>query len=86
MKNIEKYESEITKLVNEGNALECSIATVSGKRKEKPCFSQECKECHKECIVWMYSEYKEDILSDEEKDIVRTALDGEELEVTYYNL
>ena len=36
--------------------------------------------------MWMYSEYKEDILSDEEKDIVRAALDGEELEVTYYNL
>ena len=38
MKNIEKYESEITKLVNEGNALECSIATVSGKKERKTLF------------------------------------------------
>lgn len=76
MKNIEKYEREISQLVNEGNALECSIATVSGKRKEKPCFSQECKECHKKCIEWMYSEYKEEILSDDEKDIIRSMIDA----------
>ena len=75
MKNIDKYEREISQLVNEGNALECSIATVSGKRKEKLCFSQECKECHKKCIEWMYSEYKEEILSDDEKEIVRVMLD-----------
>ena len=75
MKNIDKYEREISQLVNEGNALECSIATVSGKRKENPCFSQECKECHKKCIEWMYSEYKEEILSDDEKDIVKAMCD-----------
>ena len=74
MKNIDKYEREISQLVNEGNAIECSIATVSGKRKEKPCFSQECKECHKKCIEWMYSEYKEEILSDDEKDIIRSMI------------
>ena len=74
MKNIDKYEREISRLVNEGNALECSIATVSGNRKEKPCFSQECKECHKKCIEWMYSEYKEEILSDDEKDIIRSMI------------
>lgn len=71
MKNFEKYEHEISKLVNEGNALECSIATVSGIRKEKPCYHQDCKECHNKCIEWMCSEYNEPILSDDEKDIIK---------------
>lgn len=75
MKNIEKYEHEISKLVNEDNVLSCAIATVAGIRKEKPCYHQECEECHKKCLEWMYSEYKEEILSDEEKDIVKAMIE-----------
>ena len=71
MKNIEKYESEISQLVNEVNSIECSIATVAGI----PCFAQACKECHKKCLEWMYSEYKEEILSDDEKAIIISMLD-----------
>ena len=71
MKNIEKYEHEISKLVNEDNVLPCAIATVAGIRKEKPCYHQECEECHKKCLEWMYSQYKEEILSDDEKDIIK---------------
>lgn len=74
MKNIEKYEQEISKLVNKGSSLECSIATVAGIRKEKPCYHQECEECQKKSLEWMYSEYKEEILSDEEKDIIRSMI------------
>ena len=76
MKNIEKYEHEISKLVNEDNVLPCAIATVAGIRKEKPCYHQECEECHKKCLEWMYSEYKEEILSDDEKDIVKAMCDA----------
>ena len=72
MKNIDKYEKEISQLVNEGNALECSIATVSGKRIEKPCVIEDCHECAKKCLEWMYTEYKEKILNDDEKDIIRS--------------
>ena len=75
MKNIEKYEKEISKLVNEDNVLPCAIATVAGIRKEKPCYHQECEECHKKCLEWMYSEYKEEILSDDEKEIVKEMCD-----------
>ena len=75
MKNIEKYENEISQLVNKGSSLECSIATVAETRKEKPCYHQECEECHKKCLEWMYSEYNEPILSDDEKEIVRVMLD-----------
>lgn len=75
MKNIEKYEKEISKLVNEDNILPCAIATVAGIRKEKPCYHQDCKECHKKCLEWMYAEYKEQILTDDEKEIVKAMCD-----------
>ena len=75
MKNIEKYEHEISKLVNEDNVLSCAIATVAGIRKEKPCYHQDCEVCHKKCLEWMYLEYKEPILSDDEKDIIKEMLD-----------
>ena len=75
MKNFEKYEHKISKLVNEDNILPCAIATVAGIRKEKPCYHQECEECHKKCLEWMYSEYREKILTEEEKAIVRDLVD-----------
>ena len=75
MKNFEKYEHQISQLVNEDNVLPCAIATVAGIRKEKPCYHQDCEVCHKKCLKWMYSEYKEEILSDDEKEIVRVILD-----------
>ena len=76
MKNFEKYEKEISKLVNEDNALTCSIAIVSGFKKQNMCSSDDdCKECQKKCLEWMYADYKEQILTDEEKEIVRVVLD-----------
>ena len=76
MKNFEKYEHQISKLVNENNALTCSIAIVSGIKKPKNCSSDDdCSECLKKCFEWMYSEYKEPILSDDEKEIVKEMCD-----------
>ena len=75
MTNIEKYEKEICKLVNEGSSIECAIATVSGKRKEKPCVFEDCSECANKCLEWMYAEYNEQILTDEEKEIIKEMLD-----------
>ena len=72
MKNIEKYEHEISQLVNEGDDIECAIATAAGIVKENSCSTRKCKECRKECLEWMYSEYNEPILSDDEKDIIRS--------------
>ncbi len=76
MKNIEKYEKEISQLLNEGNSLPCVIATVSGIREGKPCYGRDCDECHKKCLEWMYSEYNETILSDDEKGIVKAMCDA----------
>ena len=72
MKNIEKYKKQIVDHINEyGDSIECVIATIAGIRKEK-CYPSDCEECQKKCIEWMYSEYKEEILSDDEKDIIKS--------------
>ena len=75
MKNIEKYEKEISQLANEGDDIVCSIATVAGIVKDNSCSTRNCKECQKKCLEWMYSEYNEQILSDDEKDIVKAMID-----------
>lgn len=74
MKNIEKYQKEITNHIKEyGDSLECTIATVAGTRKEK-CYPQDCEECQMKCIEWMYSEYKDPILNDDEIDIIKSMI------------
>ena len=74
MKNIEKYENEISQLVNEGNPLSCAIA-ISAGISNGSCFGCKCSDCHKKCIEWMYSEYNEPILYDDEKDIIKPMID-----------
>ena len=75
MKNIEKYQKEITNHIKKyGDSIECTIANIAGIRKEK-CYPSDCEECQKKCLKWMYSEYNEQILSDEEKDIVKEMCD-----------
>ena len=70
MKNIEKYEQEISKLVNKGKSLSCAIAIAAGISNGN-CFGCKCSDCHKKCLEWMHSEYNEPILSDDEKDIIK---------------
>lgn len=74
MKNIEKFEKEISQLVNEGDEIECAIATAAGIREEKPCYYQDCEVCNKKCLEWMYADYKEQILTDDEKDIIKSMI------------
>ena len=70
MKNIEKYQKEITNHIKEyGDALECTIANIAGIKKEN-CFPQDCEECQKKCLEWMYLDYI--VLTEEEKEIVES--------------
>lgn len=73
MKNIEKYEHEISKLVNKGNSLSCAIAIAAGISNGN-CFGCKCSDCHKKCLEWMRSEYKENILNDDEIDIIKSMI------------
>ena len=70
MKNIEKFGKEISQLVNQGNPLPCAIAIAAGISNGS-CSRCKCSDCHKKCLEWMYSEYNEPILSDDEKDIIK---------------
>ena len=74
MKNIEKYEKEISKLVNEGNPLPCAIAIAAGISNGS-CSECKCSDCQKKCLEWMYEDYKEQILYDDEKDIIKPMID-----------
>ena len=74
MKNIEKYEHEISHLVNGGNSLSCAIAIAAGISNGS-CSGCKCSDCQKKCLEWMYEDYKEQILSDDEKDIVKAMID-----------
>ena len=74
MKNIEKYEHEISHLVNGGNSLSCAIA-ISAGISNGSCSGCKCSDCQNKCLEWMYSEYNEPILSDDEKDIIKPMID-----------
>ena len=73
MKNIEKYEHEISQLVNEGNSFSCAIAIAAGISNGS-CFGCKCSDCQKKCLDWMYSKYKEQILNDDERDIIKSMI------------
>lgn len=75
MKNIEKFEKEITERVNNERSLECSLAIIAGFKEGEGECDKNCEECHKRLVKWMYSEYKEPILTEEEKDIVKAMID-----------
>lgn len=85
MKNGEKFREQIGSEINEycyGQAFPCAIRKVMGREKgtsECPAkdlnYNEECCIiCHKESFEWLNAEYKEEILSDDEKDIIRSMI------------
>lgn len=75
MKNGEKYACNIEKALNE-HSFKCSIRKVmddvtgvSECIEYKTC--TECGKCMNESLEWLNQEYKEPILTEEEKDIIR---------------
>lgn len=82
MKNIEKYEKEISQLVNEGNSFSCSIAIAAGISNGS-CFRCKCSDCQKKCLDWMYQEYKEPILDDVEKEYLSAVIKPFRKKISY---
>lgn len=64
MLNIERYRKELETKTTE---LEFEIQLLMGN--EPSCDKKSCHICRKECIEWLLSEYKEPILTEEEKAI-----------------
>lgn len=68
MKNIEKYKDEILKYSGYQHSLVCLI--YENIMKKNDCTGC-CSKCKRETIEWLTSEYKEPILTDEEKVIIK---------------
>ena len=69
MLNIEKYKEEILEKAKE-LSIGCAAAELAG-------FSwpnRKCKECRKMTMEWLLEEYKEPILTDEEKVIIKNII------------
>ena len=71
MLNIERYRED---LKEKGDGLlECNIQFLMGKSY---CMRFDgCSACRKECIEWLLSEYKEPILTDEEKKYLKAVIE-----------
>ena len=83
MKNGQKYAKEINQMVNQ-EYFECSLWSIrNGKRASEDCRhipesfdpvsgrDEFCKKCLGESLEWLNQEYKEPILTEQEKDIIR---------------
>ena len=68
MLNIEKYKDDI--LNAEITRINCCVNQLSNKGI---CF-KDCKECKKEAMKWLLSEYKEPILDDVEKEYLSAVI------------
>ena len=64
MLNIEKHKDEILKYAGYRHSLMCLI--YEDIMKKNDCTGN-CSKCRRETIEWLASEYKESILTDEEK-------------------
>lgn len=64
MLNIEKYKKEILRYSGYQHSLVCLI--YEDIMKKNDCTGN-CSKCRRETIEWLTSEYKESILTDEEK-------------------
>lgn len=71
MLNIEKYKDEILEYVGCRDSLMCLI--YENIMKKNDCTGC-CSKCKRETIEWLTSEYKEPILTDEEKEYLKNLI------------
>lgn len=71
MLNIEKYKDEILKYAGYQHSLMCLI--YENIMKKNDCTGC-CSKCKRETIEWLTSEYKEPILTNKEKIIIKNIL------------
>lgn len=66
MLNIERYKNELDTKTTE---LEFEIQLLMGNKPS--CDKRSCRICRKECIEWLLSEYKEPVLTEEERKYLK---------------
>ena len=71
MKNIEKYEEEINKEIANFRDIPCIVKDL----KDGGCGeSRNCVTCSMEMLYWLSQEYKESILTEEDKKILKDVI------------
>ncbi len=78
MLNIEKYKDEILSK-KEKLSIGCASAEIAGIC----CDVLKCPECRKKTMEWLTSEYKESILTDEEKACLKKIIKSKRDSVIY---
>lgn len=70
MKNIEKYYDQIKKELEENyDEMSCIVYNITHDGDK--CCNMKCSECNKMSLEWMIEEYKEPILTDQEKQALK---------------
>ena len=80
MLNIEKYKEEILKYAGNKYSMMCLI--YEDIMKKNDCTGY-CSKCKRETIEWLTSEYKESILTDEEKACLKKIIKPKRDSVIY---
>lgn len=80
MLNIEKYKEEILKYTGKQYSMMCLIHEDIMKKND---CTGGCSKCRRETIEWLTSEYKESILTDEEKACLKKIIKPKRDSVIY---
>lgn len=68
MLNIEKYKDEIKAELEKDNTLGCVVNKLMGNKCD---YYPKCNDCYLKVLDWLLQEYKEPILTDKEKEILK---------------
>lgn len=71
MKNIEKYEDQIKAELEKDKTLGCVVNKLMGNTCDD---YPKCNDCYLKVLDWLLEEYKEPILNDKEKIIIKNIL------------
>ena len=71
MLNIEKYKDEIKAELEKDNTLGCVVNKLMGNTCDD---YPKCNDCYLKVLDWLLQEYKEPILTDEEKEFIKTII------------
>lgn len=80
MLNIEKYKEEILRYTGKQYSMMCLIHEDIMKKND---CTGNCSKCRRETIEWLTSEYKESILTDEEKACLKKIIKPKRDSVIY---
>lgn len=80
MLNIEKYKDEIKAEVEKERTLGCVVNKLMGNTCD---YFPKCNYCYLKVLDWLLQEYKEPILTDEEKGYLKNVIEPKKDDITW---